>query len=84
MIGHEADGRDKQKTHIALWIDHAQRSPRVQRVAPAIVVAGAVAVAVVEGRHFLFYFLSSPVYVPFVQSKPVLSLVGLEIDLSYQ
>ncbi len=84
MIGHEADGRDKQKTHIALWIDQAQRSPRVQLVALAIVVPGAVAVAIVEGHHFLFYFLSSPVYVPFVQSKPVVSLVGLEIDLSYQ
>jgi len=37
-------------------------------------------------KDVIFYitFFLSPVYVPFVQSKPVLSLVGLEIDLSYQ
>ena len=58
--------KGKKETHIALWIDHAQRSSRVQRVFAAVVVAGAVVVAVVEGRHFLYYILPPP-YVPFVQ-----------------
>ncbi len=44
----------------SLKLKLSNRSPRIQRVAPAIVVAGAVAVAVVEGRHFLYYFLSFP------------------------